>query len=103
MENKFTCIMCPLGCELTVTKQNNEIKVFGNACVRGQRYGISEVTNPSRMITTLIKAKNGLFAVKTSALVPKDKILEAVQEIHNIKIENAFVGDVVKTKRYFGY
>ncbi len=32
---ELTCIGCPLGCQLTVTMGNGEIKVEGNTCPRG--------------------------------------------------------------------
>ena len=32
---ELTCIGCPLGCQLTVTMGNDEIKVEGNTCPRG--------------------------------------------------------------------
>ena len=39
---EFTCIMCPVGCHLTVTKTKNGIVVSGNACPRGELFGKSE-------------------------------------------------------------
>lgn len=92
---KLTCIMCPVGCELTVEKINEEIKVSGNGCIRGQRYGISEMTNPTRMITSLIKTSSGVVAVKTTNLVPKDKIYDVLNELKAFKIKHAKVGDIV--------
>ena len=40
METKsFICINCPLGCPLTVTVENGEVKsVTGNTCKRGELY-----------------------------------------------------------------
>ena len=36
---KTVCIMCPMGCELTIEKVKGEIKVSGNTCLRGETYG----------------------------------------------------------------
>ena len=41
---ELTCIGCPLGCQLTVTMGNGEIKVEGNTCPRGEAYAKKEVT-----------------------------------------------------------
>ena len=41
---ELTCIGCPLGCQLTVTMGNDEIKVEGNTCPRGEAYAKKEVT-----------------------------------------------------------
>ena len=93
---QFTCIMCPVGCTLTVTKNGNEIDVSGNACIRGKRYGESEITNPTRMVTSLVKMQNGnLCAVKTSNLVPKDKIFDVLQEIAKLTPTSAQQGEIL--------
>ena len=39
---ELTCIGCPLGCQLTVTMGNDEIKVEGNTCPRGEAYAKKE-------------------------------------------------------------
>lgn len=91
----FTCIMCPLGCNLTVEKKGEEIIVTGNECIRGKYFGIDEVTNPKRVITSLIKTKNGIVSVKTTAPVPKNKVFEIIDEIKKIKIEKAKMGDTI--------
>lgn len=92
---KLTCIMCPVGCELNVEKINGEIKVSGNGCIRGQRYGISEMTAPTRMVTSLIKTKNGVCSVKTTNLVPKDKIFDVLNALKSFTIDDAKVGDII--------
>ena len=92
---KFTCIMCPVGCELTVTKNKDKIEVTGNGCIRGERYGISEVTNPTRMITALVKTKKGICSVKTTALVPKDKIFAVLKEIEKLQPKSAKYGEIL--------
>ena len=38
---ELTCIGCPLGCQLTVTMGNDEIKVEGNTCPRGEAFNLS--------------------------------------------------------------
>lgn len=92
---KLTCIMCPVGCELNVENIDGEIKVSGNSCVRGQRYGISEITAPTRMITGLIKTAKGVCAVKTTNVVPKDKIFDVLNELKLFRANNAKYGDIV--------
>jgi len=47
----LTCIGCPMGCPLTVTMENGEVKdVTGNTCKRGDDYARKEVTNPTRVL-----------------------------------------------------
>ncbi len=86
MEKKFNCIMCPLGCELTVTKQGQKIAVSGNTCPRGNDYAISELTAPKRGFSTLVKYNGGVVPVKTNGQVPKEKIFECIHEIAKITL-----------------
>ncbi len=92
---KTTCIMCPVGCELTIEQVGDEIKVTGNGCIRGQHYGQSELTNPMRMVTALITTDLGVLPVKTTDLVPKSKIDDVLKAIAKIKVNKAKAGDIV--------
>lgn len=92
---KFTCIMCPVGCSLIVEKIGDQIKVEGNGCIRGQRYGISEVTNPTRVVTALIKTQNGIVSVKTTAPVPKNMVLDVVKKIQSLSPKTAKYGEIL--------
>ena len=92
---QFTCIMCPVGCLLTVEEKDGKITVSGNGCIRGERYGVSEITNPTRMITALVKTKKGICSVKTTALVPKDKIFEVLEEIKKLNPTTAKYGEIL--------
>ena len=93
--NKFTCIMCPVGCELTITQSNGNYVVEGNGCVRGQRYAIAEVTNPTRTVTSLVKTKKGIVSVKTTNLVPKNKIQNVLDEIASLNPTSAKFGQIL--------
>ena len=89
MEKELTCIRCPLGCLLHVDLSGGTIVVSGNSCPRGQEYGISEVTNPVRMVTGTVTVTGGTMArvsVKTAAAVPKKLVLAVAKEIRAMKI-----------------
>lgn len=95
MKTNMICIMCPLGCELTVEKVDDEIKVSGNNCIRGEKYATSELTEPVRVLTSVIITKNGVVSVKTDKPIPKKKIDEAIKLIGNVKADKLNFGDVV--------
>ena len=97
MERKLTCIICPLGCELTATIDNGLINVTGYTCPRGKTYAENECTNPLRTVTSTVRCKNGgLVAVKTENSIPKEKITECMQLINNaIANTPVSVGDVI--------
>ena len=96
MKKEFVCIVCPRGCQLSIDENMN---VTGNFCPRGKTYAISEVTNPTRMITSSIRVRNRedlLVSVKTSAPVPKGQIFEVMKEIDKLSTEAPCkIGDVV--------
>lgn len=91
----LTCIVCPKGCTLRV----NAGEVTGQGCNRGKDYGIAEVTNPTRVLTTTVAIENAIhprLPVKTAAPIPKGKLLEAMAVIDNIRITAPVqLGDVV--------
>ena len=110
MKREMTCIVCPLGCKLTVELENNQVlSVSGNTCPRGEKYAQNECTNPQRTVTTTIKCADGsVVAVKTDKTIPKEKMFECMKIINNtvaplpievgdVIIENDFGANVVAT------
>lgn len=98
-KQKLICIVCPMGCHLDITKQDEEYIVEGNKCPRGKVYGVKELTNPTRVVTTTIKIKGGLLnrlPVKTKEDIPKNKIYDCMKLIDSIEVESPIsVGDVI--------
>ena len=88
---KLICIKCPRGCELNIDGEN----ITGNQCAKGIDYAKEELTSPQRIVTALIKTKNGIAPVKTSREVPKDKIFDVIKEIKKSPIKNYQIGDIV--------
>lgn len=96
---ELICIICPVGCHLTVNKENNDFKVEGNTCKRGEKYAIEEMTNPKRVITSTVKLQNSflhLLPVKTEDSVPKEMIFEIMEELDNINVAAPIkAGDII--------
>ena len=96
MKKSFVCIVCPRGCLLTI---DDEMNVTGNTCPRGEAYAKSEVTNPTRIITSSVRVNNRedtLVSIKTSAPVPKGRMLEVMAEINKVSVSApTHIGDVV--------
>lgn len=82
----LTCIGCPLGCQITVTMENGEVTdVKGNTCPRGDKYAREEVTNPTRVVTSIVKVEGGNLAavsVKTKDVIPKGKIFDILMKLN---------------------
>ncbi|MCR5213819.1 MAG: DUF1667 domain-containing protein [Eubacterium sp.] len=103
MEKKeLICICCPMGCHLQVQLQvkdgkNEVISVSGNTCKRGSDYAFSEMTAPSRMVTTTVVSEEGVsIPVKTAMPIPKEKIFECMKEAKSARVSLPIhVGDVI--------
>lgn len=93
---KTVCIMCPIGCELEITKAKDKIEVVGNLCPRGKQYGIDEATCPKRIVTSIVKCDKDLYcSVKTTCPVEKTKIDEILKEIAKIPQKNRKFGEIL--------
>ena len=99
-EDRITCIMCPNGCELTAVKEpDGSVKVSGNLCPKGVQYATEELTAPRRTVTTTVKLEESGFAalpVKTDRTIPKDKIMDVINELRGLSVSAPVsVGDVI--------
>ncbi|QZY53670.1 DUF1667 domain-containing protein [Crassaminicella profunda] len=98
-KKEIICIVCPMGCRLTVSKEEDGYKVTGNTCKRGEAYGVKEMTNPTRVIPTTVKIKNGFLkrlSVKTNKPVPKELIFKCMEIINGVEVEAPVkIGDVI--------
>ena len=99
-KKEFVCIRCPVGCNITVELKETEIQsITGNTCPRGAEYVTKELTDPRRIVTSLVRVSGGelpVVSVKTASDIPKDKILDGVRILKNIDLQApVHMGDVV--------
>ena len=99
-KRNLTCIGCPMGCALLVEMNGKEIiSVTGNTCKKGAEYAVKEVTDPTRIVTTTVRVKNGnmpVVSVKTAQDIPKGKIFECVKALKGITVKApVHIGDVI--------
>lgn len=100
-DQKFTCIMCPLGCEVTVRlDEHGEIKeTVGAKCPKGERYAAEELKHPKRVLTTTVAidgAAHARLPVRSSSLIPKDRIIECIHEAEKVRARAPVrIGDVI--------
>lgn len=93
MEGKdMVCIVCPMGCKLKVLQDSSceaGYAVKGNKCSRGVDYGIKEMTNPTRALTTTViisDASLKRLPVRTSGAIPKHLIKQAMETINKVEV-----------------
>lgn len=95
-KKEMICIMCPVGCHLTVDK---DLNVKGNKCKRGATYAIEEMTHPTRILTSTVKTsslKCPRVSVKTNKPIDKKLIFDALDKLNDIiLIKDVKIGDVI--------
>ena len=100
MNRTFTCILCPNGCEISVSYSENDISsVSGNKCLKGTEYVEQEIRHPVRTIASSVLVEGGsmpLCSVRLSAPVPKGRIFDVMAEIRKIRVTAPVrIGDTV--------
>ena len=98
MTRNLTCIVCPLGCDLTVELADGKvISVSGNTCPRGKKYAETECIAPMRTVTSTVRCDDGsLVSVKTDSPIPKEKMFDCIKIINNTVAHLPIsVGDVI--------
>mgnify|MGYP001264841488 CR=1 FL=1 len=85
---ELVCIVCPKGCHLHVDEEN-DYKVTGQSCPRGESYGKIELLNPTRVITSTVRiegASHRRCPVKTNGAIPKSLIFEAMKTLDPVTL-----------------
>ena len=99
MKKDITCIVCPRGCRMTVNNIDGQYIVEGNSCIRGSKYGVDEVTNPRRVITSTVRLNGSylnMLPVKTDGSIPKDMVFDIMKVLSEITVTTPInVGDVI--------
>jgi len=87
---ELTCIVCPRGCNIKYDLENGKaINIVGNSCPRGKAFCETEISCPTRMITSSVLIENAIYKklpVITSSPIAKDKIFAVMDSIHKVKV-----------------
>ncbi len=90
MKKTVICTTCPSGCEMeAIFQDENDLKVTGNRCKRGEAYCRNECFNPKRTFTASVKIKGSrraVMPVRTREAVPKDMIMKCAEEAHKVEL-----------------
>ncbi len=99
MLKKYTCIICPNGCEIEAEVKDGEIKsVSGYTCKRGEEYVRQEILAPKRTIASSVIVENGelpVTSVRITKAVPKELIPEVMKEIKKQKVTAPVISGTV--------
>jgi len=109
MTKDLVCIVCPVGCRLTIEKDDTVEKgyiITGNSCKRGIDYAIEEMTHPTRMVPTTVKIEGAFLnrlPVRTDKAIDKNLIFEAMEVINQftakapVKMGDLLIGNILGT------
>lgn len=101
-DKELICIVCPNGCRLNAAMgEDGQLSVMGNKCKRGEKFAQTELTNPTRSLTTTVRTSFSTMPwlpVRTDGEIPKKLIGDALKELQSVLIEkNLRCGEVVLT------
>ena len=93
----LTCIMCPIGCQMTAVPTGDGYEFSGHTCKRGVTYAEKELTAPIRVVTSLMPHTSGaVIPCKTLTPIPKSLIFEVLKEIKKgTSLPAVKIGDVL--------
>lgn len=92
----MVCIVCPRGCHLKI---DDDLNVTGNFCLRGKKYALNELTQPTRNVTTTVKVLNRdhtVVSVKTDKDIDKEKMFDVIKLANTLSVNApCHVGDII--------
>ncbi len=95
----MTCIVCPIGCRISVLQKDGKYIFSGNRCARGLDFAETELTSPMRSLTTTVRTVfPGVPAlpVRTKGEIPKGMIPEVMRELSKVRVkERIGIGETV--------
>ena len=93
MAKEVICIMCPLGCRITVHLEGQEVKqVEGERCKKGATYAQQEVVFPGRILTTTVVTDNPempLLPVRSNKAIPKERLIDCMRIISKQSVQGS--------------
>ena len=88
----ITCILCPNSCEI-----DEELK--GGKCEKGAEYAKAEMTKPTRVLTSSVKAAgraSQLVSVRTTKPISKEKLKEGARSLRELVVSPPiYQGDLI--------
>ncbi|MHB1152831.1 MAG: DUF1667 domain-containing protein [Eubacteriales bacterium] len=102
-KRNMTCIVCPVGCrmEVSINDDGAVTEVTNNACARGEKYAVAEITNPVRTLTSTVRlegAAEAFLPVKTAVPISKNRLFDAMTVIRALSVKAPVkLGDVLTT------
>ena len=89
-KSELVCTCCPNGCALTaITDAKGKLEISGALCSRGVSFGLNELTDPRRTLTTTVRLQNGaypLVPVRSAEQVRKGDLRRLVASLRSVTL-----------------
>ena len=88
MIDRLTCLLCPIGCELEVETDGDQVQVRGHQCDKGIDFAAEEVLRPKRNLAASVPLKgtaDRMVSVRLSDRVPRAMIFPVLAEIAKLR------------------
>ncbi len=86
----FTCVTCPIGCEIDVEVVDGEVvSMEGNKCEKSEEFVRQELEEPMRTLTTTVRIKGARWAmlpVRTDRPIPKRLFFDVMEEMSQVEV-----------------
>ncbi len=86
----FTCVICPIGCEIDVELANGDVvSMEGNKCAKSEEFVLQELREPMRTLTTTVHisgARWPMLPVRTDKPIPRRLLFEVMAELSVVAV-----------------
>lgn len=90
MTRDFICLSCPIGCRLHAeTDASGAVAISGNKCPRGKVYGETEMIDPRRIVTAVVRTDSDAVPyvpVRTDVPLPRGLAPKLLNEIYALRV-----------------
>jgi CxxC motif-containing protein len=94
-----TCTVCSIGCPIFVEAVDEQVRISGNQCAKGEEFAKTKTASPARSITTTVRTvfpRIPVLPVRTNGEVPKEKVTEIIGELSKVVITKKIgIGEIV--------
>jgi CxxC motif-containing protein len=87
---EMICISCPIGCHLELYLDDDEnLRVEGNRCPRGEEYAREEYFAPKRVVTATARTESEQYPrvpVRTDKPLPAELMDALLEEVYRMRV-----------------
>lgn len=99
MKKSFTCIVCPVSCQLVVEEVEGRLTISNYQCKRGLKFGEDEYRQPKRILTTTVRITGGdvkrLPVISVDELA-KDQLIDIAKMLYKVSVKSpVYRGDII--------